>query len=388
MQLTYVVVAVGLALLVPRVSVGETLPTGRATEMLIAVGAGFVPFIGIVYSLLFLVVQFGSTTFTHRLSLFREAPLVWHAFSYFTGVIVFAFTGVLVIAGDEETTLLLPTVLLLLVLAAIGVFRRLQTTAFESIQLAPTLAQVVRRGREVIDGVYPDALPTDPSPTGPAHQAGGPPLGSDHGRREVVWAGSATTLQWIDVPHLVGTAERADARIELRVVPGQTVPERGVVASLSAGADKGLEREVIGALRMGVERSFEQDPAFALRVLADIALRALSPAINDPTTAVQALDALDALLRPLSARDLDIGQIHGSDGELRLVLSLPSWDDYLGVALDEIILMQAGSIHVRGRLRRLLAELILVAPTQRRGPLEARLAFVGETGHRSVTADG
>ncbi len=61
-------------------------------EMLVAVGAGFVPFIGIIYSMLFLVVQFGSTMYTPRLNLFRDSPIVWHGFSFFTAVIVFALT--------------------------------------------------------------------------------------------------------------------------------------------------------------------------------------------------------------------------------------------------------------------------------------------------------
>jgi hypothetical protein len=57
-----IVVALGPGLLIPRIHVGATMASRRATELLVAVGAAFVPFIGIVYSLLFLVVQFGTTT--------------------------------------------------------------------------------------------------------------------------------------------------------------------------------------------------------------------------------------------------------------------------------------------------------------------------------------
>jgi hypothetical protein len=56
-QLVYVLVAVGLGVLVPGISVGATVESGRAVELLVAVGAAFVPFIAIIYSLLFLVVQ-------------------------------------------------------------------------------------------------------------------------------------------------------------------------------------------------------------------------------------------------------------------------------------------------------------------------------------------
>ena len=102
-QLIYLLAAIGLGLLIPRISVGATVDSRRATEMLVAVGAAFVPFIGIVYSLLFLVVQFGSTTFTPRLNLFRDSPIVGHGFSFFTSVIVFSFTAAFAIGKHEQT---------------------------------------------------------------------------------------------------------------------------------------------------------------------------------------------------------------------------------------------------------------------------------------------
>jgi uncharacterized membrane protein len=137
--------------IIPRISVGSPVPTSRATELLVAVGAGFVPFIGIVYSMLFLVVQLGATTFTPRLNLFRDDPIVWHAFSFFTAVIVFAFTAAFEIGTASETTLLVPIFLGIEVLVAIALLRSLQTAAFRSIQLASILDQVSQRGREVID---------------------------------------------------------------------------------------------------------------------------------------------------------------------------------------------------------------------------------------------
>ncbi len=83
--------------------------------------------------------------------------------------------------------------------------------------------------------------------------------------------------------------------------------EEGVVAIVQGRCDADLDRAILAALRVAHERTFEQDPLFALRVLADIALRGMSSAINDPTTAVEALDAIDSLLRPLARRELDVG---------------------------------------------------------------------------------
>jgi uncharacterized membrane protein len=361
-QAAYILAAFGLGLLAPHISVGATVDSPRVTEMLVAVGAAFVPFIGIVYSLLFLVVQFGSTTFTPRLNLFRDSPIVWHAFSFFTSVIVFSFTAALAIGKDEQTTVLVPVVVTVVVLTSIAMFRSLQTSAFRSIQLASTLAAVARRGREVIEGAYPDHTTEDPAtPARPSALAG-----------EVLWPARAATLQAIDVSALVRCAQRSDAVIELCVRPGEVIAEHGRVALIHG--DGGVSAsELFRGLQTGIERTFDQDPTMALRVLADIALRALSPAVNDPTTAVQALDEIDGLLREIVRRNLAVETVKGSDGEPRLLLRLPTWEDYVAVALDEIIAIDGFSAQVRRRVERLLTDLIAIAPAGRADVLRARI---------------
>jgi uncharacterized membrane protein len=107
-QAAYILAGIGLGLVVSHLSVGATVESRRVTEMLVAVGASFVPFIAIIYSLLSLVVQFSSTAFTPRLNLLRDSPIVWHAFSFFTSVIVFAFTAAFAIGKDQQTALLAP----------------------------------------------------------------------------------------------------------------------------------------------------------------------------------------------------------------------------------------------------------------------------------------
>jgi uncharacterized membrane protein len=91
---------------------------------------------------------------------------------------------------------------------------------------------------------------------------------------------------------------------------------------------------------------------------------------------VQTLDAIDGLLRILVRRDLAVEQIDGSDGAVRLVLKLLTWEDYLSVALDEIISVGVGSVLVGRRVCRLLEELLELAPLQHRAPVEVRLESV------------
>lgn len=362
-QLLYALVAFALGLAVPQISIGATVPTDRATEALVATGIGVVTFIGIVYSLLFLVVQFGTTTFTPRLNLFRDAPIVSHTFAFYIGILIFAFTAAFSIGRDERTTGLVPIALVLLLLVAIALFRQLQTAAFRSIQLASTLEQVSERGREVIDHLY---VPSDE-----AHvRAAGPGVADPH--HEVLWPHRYAVLQVIDVPPLLRRAQHEDVTIEFRVRPGQTLVEHGVVAVVHGGPTSVFDHDILAKLSAGNERTFEQDPLLALRVLADIALRAVSSAINDPSTAVQALDAIDSLLRTLTTRQLDIGHVHDSDSQLRVVVPMPTWDDFVAVALDEVIATRTSSIHLRQRLQRLLDELTECAPPEAHATLRTR----------------
>jgi len=374
-QLLAVVLALALAFLVPRLPIGDEIPTNRVTEMLVAVGAGTVAFIGIVYSLLFLVVQFGTTTFTPRLNLFRDSPIVWRSFAFYIAVVVYSFSASLVIGGDETTRGIVPIVAFIAVLVSIVLFRQLQTSAFESIQLASTLTQVMRRGREVIDGLYTLNAPATDSADSAQHASAASPADGD--AHEIRWPGPAAVLQVIDVPRVLRAAENADVVIEFKAGSGETIAEGAVLAVTGGRPDMTLEQEVLKACTAGEERTFEQDPAFALRVLADIALRALSPAVNDPTTAVQALDATDSLLRVLAVRELGVGQISGSDGLPRVKLVLPTWEDYLAIALDEILALPAVSPNVSRRILRLLDDLDEIAPEYRGGALDTRRSLIG-----------
>ena len=370
-QLIAATAAVALGVTVPSLDLGYQIPSNDAVQMLVAVAAGTVTFIGIVFSLLFLVVQFSSTTFTPRLNLFRDAPIVWRGFAFYTGVVVYAFTAALRIGHEEQTPVAVPLLAFTGVIISIWVYRRLQTSAFTWIQLASALAQVEARGRDVIDGLYTShAVSTDQGP--PVEQP--PEPDSTRPRTDIRWPHRGNVIQVIDVPRLLRAAQRADVRITLQVASGRMLYEGAVVATVTGPADQHLVSEVLGSLTMGVERTFEQDPELALRLLADIALRALSPAVNDPTTAVQALDRIDALLRALATRDLNIQQVTDDDGAVRVDLVLPTWDAYVSVALDEILALDVVSPAVTCRITELLDDISAVASPGRRPALEARRA--------------
>jgi uncharacterized membrane protein len=282
--------------------------------------------------------------------------------------VVYSFTASLVIGRSEYTSGIVPAIAFVAVLVSLVVYRRLQMAAFKSIQLASTLAGVASRGREVIDGLYTRAGgPRDQVDEGDLVNVGVRAAEDGH---EIRWPGHAATLQVIDVPRVLGAAERAKSTVVFRVGAGDALAEGAVIAVASGEADPELAQHVLHALTVGDERTFEQDPALPLRLLADIALRALSPAVNDPTTAVQALDAADSILRALATRDLDIGRAAGRDGTVSVSLVLPTWKDYVAVTLDDITSLERLAPSVTRRIRRLLDDLAAIVASDRRPELE------------------
>jgi uncharacterized membrane protein len=132
---------------------------------------------------------------------------------------------------------------------------------------------------------------------------------------------------------------------------GDTLVENTLLLQVHGARTTLPERDLLRAIHFGFERTSEQDPKYPIRLLVDIAIKALSPAINDPTTAVQAIDQIEDLLRRLGGHDLDAGYGYDADGVLRLIFPMPTWEDYLVLAFDEVRHYGAGSVQVMRRLK-------------------------------------
>ena len=177
----------------------------------------------------------------------------------------------------------------------------------------------------------------------------------------VVRSKTSGALQAIDDEGLLSWATRNDAVIVIRHGVGDFVSSNTTLLEVHGHAafPRVAERWLSGRLALGVERTIDQDPAFALRILVDVAIRALSPAVNDPTTAVQVIDHLEDTMAL-------IGTTPGLDGRweyrddqhvLRLVMPAHRFDDLLSLAVTEIREYGSSSIQVLRRLRAALREL-------------------------------
>jgi uncharacterized membrane protein len=161
----------------------------------------------------------------------------------------------------------------------------------------------------------------------------------------------------------------------LEHVVGDFVPEGAPVITVYGGgeASRSSERRLHGMIALGVERTIEQDPAFALRIMVDIAIRALSPAVNDPTTAVQVLNHLGDTLRLIGAAELEPKRRDG-DAPGRVLIPARGWPDFLALGVTEIRQYGASSVQVVRRLRALLEELQGSVLPEHRRAVEDELA--------------
>jgi len=108
-------------------------------------------------------------------------------------------------------------------------------------------------------------------------------------------------------------------------------------------------------------------------IIIIIALKALSPAINDPTTAVLAIDQLYRLLRMVGNRSLYTVEITDSAGQPRVVFRTPNWEDFVHITFREIRQCGAGSIQIARRLRAMIINLIQTLPEHRHPALREEL---------------
>lgn len=332
------------------------LAPASALALLSAVASGMMAFTAIVFSIAYITVQFNAIAYSPRLALwFSNNPRTFHALGLFIATFLYALSAIAWTdrGADGGVPLLSTMVVLALLVASTLQFSRL-VRGLNDMQISNTLHWVGNQGRKVI-------LETFPGIEGGATAA---PLDYDNGDRAVRstppaqilrYAGDPRAIGSFDIGRLVGLAQRAGAIIESQCAVGDTILDDTALFHIY-GANAGIpEGALLAGVHLAPQRTFAQDPKYALRLLVDIAIKALSPAINDPTTAVQALDEIEDLLRRLGRRALNSGIVADTTGAVRLILPMPTWDDYLRLAFDEIRQYGGGSVQVVRRLRAALA---------------------------------
>lgn len=354
-------------------------PEGARAVLSTLVGS-MLTFIVFVLSATLIVVQLASGQLTPRvISLVLATPGIKIALA----VLTFTFTYTLSSLGrvEERVPELHVAVAIFLNLFCIIVFFFFVQRLSTGLRPASLMLLVADHAQRVIEQVYPLAYdPQRPEQsTSSVLPSASAPVTAYSGRSGVVMAFS--------VQRLARLAQDADAIIEMMVQVGDAITNGDPLFRIFGGKRPIPMKALRGCIAVGTERTLEQDPRFAFRILVDIANKALSPAINDPTTAVLALDQIDNLLRNLGQRRLDEGVARDPGGNLRVVYGTPDWPDYVTLAVSEIRQYGEGSFQISRRLKAMLEHLLATLPGSRRPPLEEQLAMLNSAVERKFPDD-
>ena len=337
------------------------LSVSSAQAYLSAAASGMMALTGIVFAMGFVMVQFSAIAYSPRLVLwFARDRMLFHALGAFSATFLFALfaLGWVDRGGSGKAPPFSSLVVAILIIVSMLLFSRLMQRLGD-LQISNVLHLIGDQGRAVIADMFRPCrrrrlAPRDRNPhLGPAAQT-------------LTYSGKPRTIAELDLNTLVELARQADGTIVMASAVGDTLVGAALLLRVHGGLRPLPEDALLRAVRLARERTFEQDPKYPIRLLVDVAIKALSPAINDPTTAVQTIDQLEDLLRRLGSSELDAGYAADENGALRLVFPTPTWEDYLTLAFDEIRQYGASSVQVMRRMRAALDGLVGWLPTEDR----------------------
>jgi uncharacterized membrane protein len=370
----YLAAALALGLLVPSTGPTSTPASPMASASVLAiltsVASGMMALTGIVFSVIFLAIQFGASTYSPRLTNeLTRRPVLAHALGVFSGTFLYSVvaihtvdrtggTGVARIVVWIALAWLLASVVLLVVVVAWP----------QRMTLAHVLDEFGHKGSDAVARLFQplgdgeDGARSSEDRTVPAGAAV---------TQEIEHRGRVSYFQACKEDVLVEAARRAGGVIVVLRAPGDPLAP-GATVAVVVGAERAVSARLVRrGLTVGRARRLEHDPAYALRLLVDVAIRALSPAINDPTTAVEALDEIEQLLIVFGRSRFDQVRLRDARGQVRLVCAAaPTWQDVLALALVEIQQYGRDAVQVERRMGALLRRLLAELPPARRPPVE------------------
>jgi uncharacterized membrane protein len=333
----------------------------------------------VTLSLSFLVFTFGSLLVAIQVAGGQLTPRIIattllrnNVVRYSVGLFVFSLVFAVAALNRQEGEVhqLVAVVAGILGVACIADFLFLIDYAARLLRPVAVVARVGDEGVVMIESVYPEPAAALTPEAAALHER----IPSES--REVDHRGASQIVLAVDLATLVALARLHGGIIEFVPQVGDFLATGEPLFVLYGGAMAIDDRTVRSAVAFGPERTLEQDPMFAFRIIVDIALKALSPAINDPTTAVLALDQVHRLLRMVGRRKLRGEVILDNGGQPRVIFRTPNWEDYVHVACTEIRACGADNMQVARRMRAMVENLLCTLPEHRRAALEQQLRLL------------
>ncbi|WP_227008332.1 DUF2254 domain-containing protein [Pseudarthrobacter sp. AB1] len=331
-----------------------------ARAVLQAISGSLITVTSLTFSLTVVTLQLASSQFSPRLlRTFTSDRFVHGTLALFLAAFAFALTVLRSVRGEGSGSspfvpeISVTVAFVLAIGSVIGLVLFLAHLTRE-IRVETMMRRVNVETQETIDRVFPAdrSLPVpDPVP------AEG---------KILINSTSSGFLTSVDKGALKRAAEDAGAVIRIDREPGSSLVAGVPFATawpvqpgttLTSSARERLTEAVNAAVATGFERTNVQDVGFGFRQLVDVAARALSPGINDPTTAVHVIGHLSVLLCRLAERNPGPEQLTDDRGRVRVVVSLPELEDLLDMAMNQPRQYGAADPAVAGRLLGLLREL-------------------------------
>lgn len=327
-----------------------------AAQILATVATSMVSLAALVLTITMVVVQLAMGQFSPRIvqRILQDKPSQF-AIGLFVATFVHAILALREVTNNGDGTGQVPGIAVVtafvLVLVSIAVLVIYVHHIGRSLRVSALIELVGKDTRELLDRVYSDK---------------GPALDTVDGAAPVVRARRSGVITKIGYDKLVGEARRAGVVLELIPSLGEFVPADAPLFRVHGEPERLDDNALHSALIFDLERTLDEDVAYGVRLLVDIAQRSMADSpLQDPSTAVQAIDRLHDILRQLSRRPISDGRHRDSDGEVRLRVPTMSWDGYVRLAFDEIRLAGAGSPQVSRRLMAALRDLRSMVPDER-----------------------
>jgi uncharacterized membrane protein len=370
------------------------LRTGSADadrQVLIAIAAAVITVIGVVFSITILALTLASQQFGPRMmrnfvrDLGNQVTL-----GVFVGTFVFsvlALGSISTAPSGDFVPHLSTSVAEALLLVDMGVLIYFIHHIAKSIQLPEVIAGIADDLMKSIDAEFPDRV-DGPKTATPDHAGPSVPelLHQIEEDGAVVPSQVSGYIQYVGYSQLIDIATRTDSFIRLEHRPGHYLAKRRALAKVyPREASSEVSRALSKAHVTGPHRTLVQDPVFAIDQLVEIAIRALSAAVNDTFTALTCIDWLAAGLSEISGRVLDEGVYRDASGKVRLIEFDPSYARMVNRAFDKIRQAASGMPAVLIRLLDSIGSIMLDTKTlEQRAVLRRQADMVLRLSERTV----
>ncbi|MFP7833541.1 DUF2254 domain-containing protein [Marisediminicola sp. LYQ134] len=376
--LAAVVVAFGLGLALPYVDslVDQDLSpqwksilfdggSDAAKSVMETIAGSLITVTALTFSLTVVTLQLASSQFSPRLlRTFSRDRVVHNTLALFLATFTFSLTVLRSIRVDtEDQSGLVPRISVslafLLAIASVITLVGFLAHLAKQIRVETMLKDVHSESTKTVERVFPD----DPDGTTRRLEVHAGP-GSDARSWSLLEADTSGFLLSIDTRAVLAAAVDVDAVIVVDAVPGDSlvtgVPFGRVIALDGREIDRDrvdrARRALADAITTGFERTSTQDVGFGLQQLLDVASRALSPGINDPTTAVHAIGHVSSLLVSIVERPTGAKTLLDDDDRVRVVVAFPTFDDLLDQAMRQLNAYAMSDPRTAERVIRLLRE--------------------------------